>query len=156
PVDTRPFLSIPYWEAPRFAGDAVDIGTVRPLPGGTISWDCQAIHASPYTPGTVLNVRVDVRNSGPGNATAIPTVIVYWSDPTVGFAHPLFLGATTVAAPPMRDRFQPGFVTTAVISGTIPAGAPDHICLLAVVTHGLDKAGSVPDPINDRHWAQRN
>src|SRR5690242_19966444 len=82
PSDTRPFLSIPYWEAPRFAGDPVDTGAMRPLPSGpppsgVISWDCDAIHATPYRPGSVLEVSVDVRNSGPGNATAVTTVIVY-------------------------------------------------------------------------------
>jgi hypothetical protein len=122
---------------------------------GVISWECPGIHASPYSPGEALQVTVDVRNSGGGSATAIATVVVYWADPTVGFAKPTFFGATTVAAPTMRNPSTAGFVS-ATLSGVIPAAAPDHICLLACVTHSLDLAGMAPDPINDRHWAQHN
>ncbi|HEX5498014.1 MAG TPA: hypothetical protein VFX03_02265, partial [Thermomicrobiales bacterium] len=32
----------------------------------------------------------------------------------------------------------------------------DHICLLARVSHQYDRAGLAVDPVNDRHWAQRN
>ncbi len=156
PGDTRPFLCIPYWEAPRVPGDPVDIGVFRPLPGNVTSWDCHGIHASPYKPGNALQVSVDVRNSGPGNATAVATVVVYWANPTIGFAKPTFFGATSVAVPPFRDPFQPIFVTTPTLTAVIPATAPNHICLLALVTHSLDKAGTVADPMGDRHWAQRN
>jgi hypothetical protein len=160
PGDTRPYLCIPYWEVPRFSGDSVDIGQSRPLPSGpppagVISWECPGIHASPYSPGSELQVVVDVRNSGGGSATVVATVVVYWADPTVGFAKPNFFGAATVAAPTLRDPSVPGFVS-ATLSAVIPAGAPDHICLLACVTHSLDLAGTAPDPINDRHWAQHN
>jgi hypothetical protein len=96
-----------------------------------------------------------VRNSGGGSATAIVTLVVYWAIPTVGFSNPNFFSATTVAASPMRDPSVPGFVS-ASFSGVIPASAPDHICLLAVATHALDAAGTVADPVNDRHWAQHN
>jgi hypothetical protein len=160
PGDTRPYLCIPYWEAPRSSGDSVDIGQLRPLPSGpppsgVVSWECPGIHPGPYSPGEQLQVIVDVRNSGGGSATVVATVVVYWADPSVGFAKPTFFGATTVAAPTMRDPSMPGFVS-ATLSGVIPATAPDHICLLACVTHSLDLAGTAPDPINDRHWAQHN
>lgn len=155
PGDTRPYLCIPYWEIPHFAGDPVDIGQVRPLPAGVISWDCPGIHTTPYVPGQDLQVKVDVRNSGLGSATVVATVLVYWADPTVGFAHPTFFGATTVAAPTMRDPMVPGFVS-ATLNGVIPASAPNHVCLLVCVTHSLDVANAAADPIGDRHWAQRN
>jgi hypothetical protein len=160
PGDTRPYLCIPYWEAPRFSGDSVDIGQSRPLPSGpppsgVISWECPGIHASPYSPGKPLQVTVDVRNSGGGSATVLATVVVYWAEPTAGFAKPTLFGATTVAAPTMRDPSAPGFVTV-TLSGAIPATASNHICLLACVTHSLDLAGTAPDPISDRHWAQHN
>src|SRR5215213_4651224 len=160
PGDTRPYLCIPYWETSRFAGDPVDIGQIRPLPTGplptgVISWECPGIQTTPYLPGQELQVTVDVRNSGQGSATAIATVVVYWAVPTVGFAKPSFFGATTVAAPTMRDPMVPGFAS-ATMSGVIPVTAPNHICLLAYVTHSLDKANPVADPIGDRHWAQRN
>jgi hypothetical protein len=45
---------------------------------------------------------------------------------------------------------------SATVSAVIPSAAPNHICLLACVTHSLDLAGTAPDPINDRHWAQHN
>lgn len=156
PGDTRPYLCIPYWETPRFAGDPVDIGhQVRPLPAGVISWDCPGIHTTPYVPGQNLQVTVDVRNSGLGSATVVATVLVYWADPTVGFAHPMFFGATTVAATTMRDPVEPGFVSV-TLNGVIPASAPNHVCLLVCVTHSLDVANAAADPIGDRHWAQRN
>jgi hypothetical protein len=155
PVDTRPYLCIPYWETPRFAGDPADIGQVRPLPAGVISWDCPGIHTTPYVPGQDLQVTVDVRNSGLGSATVVATVLVYWADPTVGFAHPTFFGATTVPAPTMRDPMVPGFVS-ATLNGVIPASAPNHVCLLVCVTHSLDVASTAADPIGQRHWAQRN
>jgi hypothetical protein len=160
PGDIRPYLCIPYWEAPRVPGDPVDIGVLRPLPSGppplgVVSWECPGIHAGPFSPGANLDVTVDVRNSGGGSATAIVTLVVYWAIPTVGFSKPTVFGATTVAVPPMRDPSVPGFVS-ASFSGVIPASAPDHICLLAVATHALDAAGTVVDPVNDRHWAQHN
>jgi hypothetical protein len=148
-------LCIPYWEVPRFPGDRVDVGLLRPLPADVVSWECPGIHASPYLPGDQLQVTVDVRNSGGGSATVIATVVVYWADPTVGFVKPSFFGAASVVAPPMRDPMAPGFVS-ATVSGIIPASAPNHICLLAYVTHSLDQAKPVIDPFHDRHWAQRN
>jgi hypothetical protein len=151
PADIRPYFSIPYWSAPRFPCDAPDDGTLRPLTAGVISWDCHGIHTGPYTPGETLDVSVDVRNAGGGNAAAVATVVVWWADPTVGFAKPTFFAAASVAVPPRG-----GLATTATMSAPIPAGAPAHICLLARVTNTLDQAGPVCDPVGDRHWAQRN
>jgi hypothetical protein len=151
PVDQRPYLCIPYWTAPRFPGDAPDSGELRPLPADVLSWLCPAIAASPYTPGEQLDVAVEVCNSGRGSAAALATVLVYWADATVGFSKPTLLGAASVAVQPRGGR-----ATTTTISGVIPATASTHVCLLCVVTHSLDKAGSAPDPVGDRHWAQRN
>jgi hypothetical protein len=155
PGDTRPYLCIPYWETPRLPSNSVDIGQLRPLPSDIISWECPGIQPTPYIPGEPLQVTVDVRNSGPGSATALATVLVYWADPTVGFAHPTLFGVGSVAAPPMRNPSVSGFVSTTII-GTIPAAAPAHVCLLACVTHSLDLAPTILDPIGDRHWAQHN
>jgi hypothetical protein len=119
-----------------------------------VSWLCESIHAGVFVPGEQLDVSVDVRNSGGGNAAPVVTVVVYWADPTVGFAHPNFFAATNMVVPPSRDV--PGGVQTATISAVIPATAPEHICLLAMVSHPQDPAGVVCDPIQDRHWAQRN
>lgn len=150
-VDTRPFLFIPYWTTPMFPGDPGDTGTIRPLPGGVISWLCDGIHASPYWPGQPLDVRVDVGNFGAGNSTSLVTVLVYWSEPIAGaFSKPTLFGATSVAVPPRG-----AIVPSSVMSGIIPAGSP-HICLFALVTHNLDKPGPTVNPIGDRHWAQHN
>lgn len=155
PGDTRPYLCIPYWEGPRFPGDAVDIGQLRPLPPGIVSWECPGIHATPYMPGEELEVTVDVRNSGNGSATAVATVVVYWASPTVGFTKPTLFGVAAVAAPTMRDPLEPG-VASVTLRALIPATAPEHICLLASVTHSFDPAPPLIDPVGDRHWAQRN
>src|SRR4051812_40615837 len=85
-ADTRPHLCIPYWNAALGAGGTWDTGDVRPLPGSVVSYLCDSIHAGPYTPGQPLDVVVDVRNAGGGNAASIATVVVYWADPTAGFA----------------------------------------------------------------------
>lgn len=151
PIDHRPFLFIPYWKKPLSPSLSADDGTKRPLPGSIISWLCDGLHAGPYFPGQTLDVTVDIGNAGGGNSTSLATVIVYWADPTVGFAKPTFFGATMVAVPPRG-----GFAITSTISAEIPSWAPDHICLLAVVTHPLDVAGPVANPLGDRHWAQRN
>jgi hypothetical protein len=152
--DTRPFLCIPYWTTPLAAGGKWDTGQQRPLPAAVVSYACDSIHASAYTPGQPLHVSVTVRNSGGGNDAAIATVVVYWADPTVGFAKPTFFAASVVAVPPGRNV--PSSASTPSMTATIPSTAPAHICLVVVVSHPQDRAGTVCDPINDRHWAQRN
>lgn len=151
--DTRPYLCIPYWTAP-LGGGTWDTGNVRPLPGAVVSYLCDAIHAGPYTPGQPLDVTVDVRNSGGGNAAAVVTVVMYWADPTAGFAKPKFFSACAVAVPPTRTT--PGSTPTPRMTAMIPATAPAHVCLLVAVSHPQDGAGTVCDPVGDRHWAQRN
>jgi hypothetical protein len=119
-----------------------------------VSYACSAIHVGPYVPGDPLEVSVDVHNSGGGDSDVIATVVVYWADPTVGFAKPNFLAATTVTVPP--NPISPASATTKKMMPVIPATAPEHACLVVYVSHPYDKAGTVCDPINDRHWAQRN
>ncbi|MQA35908.1 hypothetical protein [Modestobacter roseus] len=155
PSDTRPYLCLPYWTTPLTPGGRWDDGAQRPLDTTAVtSWLCDAVHAGPYTPGQPLEVSVDVRNSGGGNSAAMATVVVYWADPTVGFGKPTFLAATVVPVPPSRTT--PAVTRTPTMRGTIPAGAPDHVCLLVAVSHPQDRAGTVCDPVGDRHWAQRN
>jgi len=152
--DIRPYLCIPYWSAPIGMGSAWDTGLDRPLPGAVVSYLCESIHAGPYTPGEMLDVTVDVRNSGGGNGASIATVVVYWAVPTVGFAKPTFFAAAVVDVPPSRSA--PAVSQTPTMSAVIPASAPDHICLVVSVSHPQDRAGKSCDPVNDRHWAQRN
>jgi hypothetical protein len=151
--DIRPFLTIPYWSSPVSGGSGWDKGVDRPLPSSVISYLCDAIHASPYTPGDPLEVVVDVRNSGGGSSASVAIIVVYWADPTVGFAKPTFFAASSVAVPPTRSA--PG-ATSTVMRATIPASAPPHICLLVMASHPQDPAGKAADPVGDRHWAQRN
>lgn len=148
--DTRPYLCIPYWAS----GGSWDTGQQRPLSTTVVSYLCPSIHAGPYTPGAPLDVTVEVRNSGGGNAASIVTVVVYWADPTVGFAKPNFFAASSVAVLPTRTSA--GSTSTPTMTTTIAAGAPTHICLVVAVSHAQDPAGKVCDPAGDRHWAQRN
>lgn len=154
PVDPRPYLSIPYWSSPLPGAGPWDDGSDRPLPGAVVSYLCDSIHAGPYQPGQPLTVSVDVRNAGDGTADAVALVTVYWAIPTASFGSPKFLCAASVSVPPTRTT--PGSTRTATMTGTIPSGAPDHVCLLVRVSHPLDPAGPTPDPVGDRHWAQRN
>jgi hypothetical protein len=148
-------LYIPYWTTPLFPGDPQegDNGTRRPLPSGIISWLCEGIAASPYAPGQPLDVQVSVGNNGGGNATALVTVIVYWSEPVAGgLSKPTIFGAQSVPVPPRG-----AVAATSVMTGIVPTASP-HICLFALVTHDLDKYDPLKpiDPIGDRHWAQHN
>lgn len=152
--DTRPYLCLPYWTTPVTPGGRWDSGEVRPLPGKVVSYLCDAIRTSAYRPGVPMEVTVDVRNSGGGNSASLATVVLYWAVPSVGFANPRFLAATVVAVSP--GRAAPSTSRTAVMTATIPAGAPDHVCLVVSVSHAQDRAGPACDPVNDRHWAQRN
>ncbi|MGD9622227.1 MAG: hypothetical protein AB7G47_19565 [Mycolicibacterium sp.] len=152
--DTRPFLCIPYWTQPVAPATTWDTGDVRPLPNAVVPYLCESIKASQYSPGEELRVTVAVRNSGGGNSAAIATVVVYWADPTTGFSTLNFFGATTVAVLP--TRLTPDTTVTSELAATIPATAPQHICLLAVVSHPQDRAGTAFDPAGDRHWAQHN
>lgn len=144
--DTRPFLTIPYW-APG------DSGEQRPLPGNVLWYLCPGIATSTYQPGEVLEVTVDVRNSGGSNTPSLAQVTVWWSNPTLGFVvkPENLIGFRQLSVSPQGGR-----ATTSVMARRIPVDAPDHICLLARVSHPLDPAAAVPDPVNDRHWAQRN
>jgi hypothetical protein len=114
---------------------------------------CGGIHTSTYQPGQVLEVTVNVRNFGGSNSPSLAQVTVWWADPTLGFLikPENLIGFRTVAVPPRG-----GAATTTLMAKQIPAAAPDHICLLARVSHQLDTAAPLPDPVNDRHWAQRN
>ncbi|MET4637873.1 hypothetical protein [Mycetocola sp. 2940] len=144
--DARPFLAIPYWSPG-------DTGEDRPLPS-TVTWYlCAGIRTSTYQPGQVLEVSVDVRNNGGSNAPSLAQVTVWWSDPALGFVikPENLIGFRQVAVDPRG-----GAATTALMARQMPADAPNHICLLARVSHPLDPAPPVPDPVNDRHWAQRN
>lgn len=145
-ADARPFLTIPYWSPG-------DTGEERPLPS-TIAWYlCPGIRTSTYQPGQVLEVAVDVRNNGGSNAPSLAQVTVWWSDPALGFVirPENLIGFRQVTVHPRG-----GAAATAIMARQIPADAPAHICLIARVSHPLDPAPSVPDPVSDRHWAQRN
>jgi hypothetical protein len=151
PYDSRPVFVIPYW--PAAPGDDGDTGKQRPLPASAAWYMCKGIHASPYQPGTDLEVTVDVRNFGGSNAPSLAQVTVWWSDPTTGFVvdPSRLIGFRMVAVPPRG-----GQATTALMVKKIPATAPNHICLIARVSHQYDRAGDLVDPMNNKNWAQRN
>src|SRR5680860_332970 len=152
PNDSRPHFVIPYWisTGPTVPGDD---GDTRPLPSNVTWYLCPSINASAYRPGERLEVSVTVGNHGGANTPSIAQVTVWWAEPSTGFVvgPDKVIGYATVPVDPRG-----GLATTAVMSKTIPSTAPDHICLLARVSHQYDRAGITVDPVNDRHWAQRN
>ncbi|MBZ7926652.1 hypothetical protein LAC79_33295 [Ensifer adhaerens] len=152
PVDSRPHFVIPYWPASG-PGTPADDGNVRPLPGNVVSYLCSSIKTSPYKPGETLDVTVEVHNYGGGNAPQQAQVTVWWADPATGFvlAPDRLIGFQMFAVPPRG-----GTAVSSKMTKEIPAAAPPHICLLARVSHQFDRPGNVADPVNDRHWAQRN
>ena len=157
-VDLRPLLFIPYWTSPLVPGGPVDTGAVRPVPPGVISYLCQGIQAGSYVPRQPLDIVVQVGNRGPGNASSLATVLVYWSEPIVGgLSAPVLFGFQSVPVPPRG-----GMISTNVMTATIPTSSP-HVCIFALVIHDLDRPVPDPvtkkikiDPVNDRHWAQHN
>jgi hypothetical protein len=153
PTDYRPYFVIPHWTK-EFNPDPPDNGTIRPLPSKVTSYLCSGIRATAFTPGTDLTVEVDLRNYGTGDSPSIAQVAVWWADPTTGFVvdPAKLIGIATVPVQPRGMET----ATTTPMTRRIPVSAPAHICLLARVTHQLDKAGATPNPAGDRHWAQRN
>jgi hypothetical protein len=158
----RPYLTIPYWTPKQLgAGDPGDVGDVRPLPSGVISYLCPGIAPlTPFVPGSPLTVQVAVRNSGGGNTTGNAVVTVWWEYPSTGFAQMLasrMFGVRSVAVPP---RGATNFTTP--ITNLVPLSAGPHICLVARVSHARDAVpvntlgNQTPDPGGERHWAQRN
>jgi hypothetical protein len=145
---------------PYFPGDQGRPGIERPLktpPLKTpvISYLCPSIAVlvgrvpgpAVFTPGEDLEVKVSVANYGGGTMNAIANVAVFWSVPTTGFTNPTPLGQQ-----PVIVSTHGGVETTPVIKGHIPAGAPNHICLLARVTAPGDSLQNTTiDPVNDRH-----
>jgi hypothetical protein len=150
--DSRPYFVIPYWSSSG-PGDSGDNGDTRPLPGNIISYLCPSIQTSPFSPGERLDVKVEVANFGGSNVPSQAQVTVWWADPTTGFvvSPDKLIGFQMFAVPPRGGR-----ATSPIMSKEIPASAPSHICLLTRVSHQFDRAGSIIDPVNDRHWAQRN
>lgn len=150
--DSRPHFVIPYWSV-NDPAEPGDDGDTRPLPSAVVPYLCPGIHASHYSPGQRLDVTVDIRNFGGANTPSQAQVTVWWADPTTGFVVDAskVIGFQTVAVPPRG-----GQATTLPMSKLIPATAPSHSCLLARVSHQYDRAGTIVDPVNDRHWAQKN
>lgn len=149
--DSRPHFVIPYWSATG-PGTADDDGDTRPVPGSAPVYACPAIHTSQFIPGDPLDVWVDVGNFGGANTPSQAQVTVWWTEPTTGFVivPKGFIGYATIEVPGRG-----GHNTTPVMTKTIDTTSP-HVCILARVSHQYDRAGTTPDPIHDRHWAQRN
>ena len=151
-VDAGTYLVIPY-----FPNDVGRPANERPLGPGVVSWLCPSIVVNDvpgennFKRGEETRVTVDIGNYGAGTLTAPVYLKVWWSDPSAGFTTLNLFGQTTLAIPNGTVRRSMELV------GVIPTSAPAHVCLLAQVWSPLDVGGSpLPDPMNDRHWAQLN
>lgn len=144
------WLVIPY-----FSGDRGD-DQQRPLPRNVTSWNCPSIivnnlpGVAVFVPGEDLTVNVTVRNFGNGVGVTPVIVTVWWMEFTSGASRAFRFGQETI---PVSTR---GGKNTASIHGQIPISAPSHICLVARASTPTDQGGSVPDPIQNRHWGQLN
>jgi hypothetical protein len=150
--ETKPWVVIPY-----FKGDMGRKGIERdPLPAPAIWYLCPGVRIAGgplrvYTPGAPTAVDIDVWNYGGGAAVIPVEVTVWWSDPTVGFGSAKWFASaqTTVTSK--------GGSKTVTVTGTIPVGAPSHVCLLVSVEAAFnDNLPAVIGPGTDRHWAQLN
>jgi len=153
PENVTTWLVIPY-----FDGDVGRKGGERPLPAGKgASWLCPAFRVdgvpgnTAFERGQPFQLELEVANWGAGTLPAVALVRLWWSDPTMSFAKATPIGQTSVVVPPdVKPR------RTGVFTVTVPVGASPHVCLLAQVSAPIDGAGAVPDPVDDRHWAQLN
>ena len=151
--ENKPWLVLPY-----FAGDMGRQGIERnPLPPQKATWWlCPSIRVNGgplrvYTPGQPFDVVVDTRNYGGGAAETLIYITVWWSSPTAGFGSAKWFGA---AQSVIGTK---GAGTSATITGTVPVGAPSHVCLLVSVEAAFnDNLPAVIGPGSDRHWAQLN
>ncbi|NEB27779.1 hypothetical protein G3I62_01390 [Streptomyces sp. SID14446] len=144
-------LVIPYFRGDRGLPD-------RPIPDPWYYCPSIRVTGTPgpftFTPGSPMDVTVDVANYGAGTSVAAASVIVWWADPTTGFTTLNWFGQAVVAVPSHGTHV----ARTKPITGTIPASAPPHVCLLARVTALASTLpqDTTPDPINEPHWAQLN
>lgn len=153
-------LIIPYAADDRGRSDQ------RPLPGTLsgppVAWNCPSVivdgQPGTYVPGAPLKTRVVVRNHGFGGVPAPATVTLWWAEPFTGFPVLNLLGQASIAVPPDGKDHSAG-----PIEGLIPASAPAHLCLIAMVSGLTDRPAKDPasgkiviDPVGDRHFAQYN
>ncbi|WP_435283215.1 hypothetical protein [Streptomyces koelreuteriae] len=152
----RPFLYVYSFPPPILPLAQEDNGN-RPLPKSVCWYLCSGIQPlTPFKPGEELTVQVSIGNWQGGNSTSMAYVGVWWSFPVSGPVIPdasKFIGFSPVKVPPHGGRAE-----TTPLTAKIPASSGNHICLLAKVWHPLDNVatGGLADPVNDRHWAQRN
>lgn len=150
--ETKPWVVIPY-----FKGDLGRKGLERdPLPAPAIWYLCPGVRIDGgplrvYTPGTPAHIDIEVWNFGGGAAVVPVEVTVWWSEPTAGFGSAKwFASAQTKVA-------SKGGSNIVTVTGTIPVGAPPHVCLLVSVEAAFnDNLPAVIGPGTDRHWAQLN
>jgi hypothetical protein len=153
PSDVTSWLVIPYFE-----DDVGRSNIERPLPAGKgVPWLCPSIivdgqpGGTEFRRGQPISVEVGVANWGSGVLPAAALVRLWWADPTLAFAAATMFGQTSVPVPPTGVPVRVG-----TFQVTIPTGASPHVCLLVQVSAPLDGASSVPNPHQDRHWAQLN
>lgn len=153
PTGVTTWLVIPYYQ-----GDVGRKGIERPVPDGKgASWLCPSIIVDGQPGGTAfrrgvpISVEVEVANWGAGVLPAATLLRLWWSDPTLVFSTATEFARTTIAVSPTGVPLRTGSFRV-----TIPTGASPHICLLAQVSAPLDGASGVPNPYEDRHWAQLN
>jgi hypothetical protein len=153
PSNVTSWLVIPYFE-----GDIGRVGSERPLPAGKgTSWLCPSIivdgqpGGTKFKRGRPISIEVDVANWGSGVLPAAALMRLWWADPTLAFSVATLFAQTTVPVPPTGIPVRAGTFPV-----TIPTGASPHVCLLVQVSAPLDGASGVPNPYQDRHWAQLN
>jgi hypothetical protein len=142
------YLVIPY-----FSGD---MGS-RPLPSADPFWMCTSIliNGSPYAGqqlivGETIQLSLDAINYGTLTAPAV--CMFFWANPTTAFTNATvqFIGQTSLSL--ARNAL----TLAGPVSWTVPAGIPQHVCLLAEITSPADAAPNDYDAATDRHYGQQN
>jgi hypothetical protein len=142
------YLVIPYYHG--------DMGS-RPLPSADPLWACTSIliNGAPYagqklTVGETVELSLDAINYGTLTAPAL--CLFFWANPSTAFTSTTvqLIGQTPLSL--ARNAL----TLSGPVSWTVPAGTPEHICLLAEITSPGDAAPADYDAANDRHFGQRN
>jgi len=137
-----------------------DDSSQRPLPPAVTAWLCSYIlvdgvpfPGTPLVHGDTLTLSVVTGNSGDKPLYNVLTRI-WWGDPSVGISRGQL---TLIAEQPLGGALVPGQTATGLTAPwLVTPDVPEHVCLVAQVSHDQDPA---PDPVTpglERHFAQHN
>jgi hypothetical protein len=132
----------------------------RPLPSTAVAWLCTFIlvNGVPFkgerlVRGDTLTLAVRIANRGRKPLHNVLTR-VWWANPSVGMSRSQLV---LIAEKPLgRALVGPAVTTGLTTPWLIGSEVPEHVCLIAQVSHDQDPAPDAVTPGAERHFAQQN